>query len=238
MCRSLGGIYDEEGQYGEDQRRGCLAIMKFFLPSIQFLFHIGYFGPLVMGILDSSFLVLPFGNDLVVVGLVARHHSGAPWYVLTAAVGSTIGVLILSLVARKLGEEGITRVAGEQKYKKIRDKIGNRAGAAVGLAGILPPPFPFTVVIAAVAALDYPIWRILVINFCSRAVRFTILAILAIEFGRQVLRIAHSAPFEGTMSVFIGLCVVASAFSIWQWWHKARRGKTTTSVPKPQSSAV
>lgn len=212
--------------------------MKFLLPYIRFIFQIGYFGPLVMGILDSSFLVLPFGNDLVVVGLVARHHSGAPWYILMAACGSTIGVLILSLVARKLGEEGITKVAGEQKYKKIHDRIGNRAAAAVGLAGLLPPPFPFTVVIAAVAAVDYPIWRILVVNFCSRAVRFAILAILAIEFGHEVLQIAHSSAFEWGMIVFIALCVVASAFSVWEWWHKTRGGKKQSGDKKPRSSAA
>lgn len=41
--------------------------MKFFHPLLQFLLHIGYFGPLLMGVLDSSFLFLPFGNDLLVV---------------------------------------------------------------------------------------------------------------------------------------------------------------------------
>lgn len=212
--------------------------MKFLLPFIQFVFHIGYFGPLVMGILDSSFLVLPFGNDLVVVGLVAHHHGGAPWYILMAALGSTLGVLVLSLVARKLGEEGITKVAGEQRYKKIHDKIGNRAAAAVALAGLLPPPFPFTVVIAAVAAVDYPIWRILIVNFCSRAVRFAILTILAIEFGHQVLSIAHSSAFEWAMIVFIALCVIASVFSVWQWWHKTRGRKSTPQKSKAPSNAA
>ncbi len=207
-------------------------------PYIRFIFQIGYFGPLVMGVLDSSFLVLPFGNDLVVVGLVAGHHSGAPWYILMAALGSTIGVLMVSLVARKLGEEGITKVAGEQKYRKIRERIGNRAGAAVGLAGLLPPPFPFTVVIAAVAAVDYPIWRILAVNFCARAVRFAILAILAIQFGHAVLNIAHSSAFEWGMTVFIGLCVVASAFSVWQWWYQASGRKNNSNKPQPQSSAA
>lgn len=215
----------------------CLSgLMKILLPYARFLFHIGVFGPLVMGILDSSFLVLPFGNDLVVVGLVAQHHDRAPGYILMAALGSTIGVLIVSLVARKLGEEGITKVAGEQKYKRIRGKIGNRAGAAVGLAGLLPPPFPFTVVIAAVAAVDYPVWRILAVNFCSRALRFTILALLAIQFGRQVLNIAHTSAFEWTMVVLIGLCVIASAFSVWQWWHKAHSRTNSNEKPKPQAS--
>ena len=77
--------------------------MKFFLPLLHFLFHIGYFGPLLMGILDSSFLMLPFGNDLLVVGLVARNHHGVILYVLAAACGSTLGALALGLVSRKLG---------------------------------------------------------------------------------------------------------------------------------------
>ena len=72
-----------------------------------------------MGILDSSFLVLPFGNDLVVVGLVAQHPDGAPWYVLSAACGSTIGAAILAMVSHKLGEEGLRKFAGEKRYQKL-----------------------------------------------------------------------------------------------------------------------
>jgi membrane protein YqaA with SNARE-associated domain len=192
---------------------------------LHFIFRIGYFGPLVMGILDSSFLVLPFGNDMVVVGMVARHRHGVPWYVISAAVGSTLGALILALVARKLGEEGIRKVAGDRQYQRISKGIGRRAGAAVALAGLAPPPFPFTTVIAAVAAIDYPIWRILVINFFARGVRFAILAVLALRFGPTVLRIAKSDTFEWSMFAFIMLCFVATGFSIWEWWRKSRRRK-------------
>src|SRR6185312_7785957 len=168
----------------------------FFSPLLHFLFHIGYFGPFVMGVLDSSFLILPFGNDLVVIGMVARHHQGFPLYILSAALGSTIGALLLALVARKLGEEGIRKVAGDKQYEKLHSRIGERAGPAVALAGLAPPPFPFTTVIAAAAAIDYPLWKILVVNFFSRSIRFTILSVLAIKFGSAVLSIAKSAPFE------------------------------------------
>jgi membrane protein YqaA with SNARE-associated domain len=197
----------------------------FVLQFLHFIFRIGYFGPLVMGILDSSFLVLPFGNDMVVVGMVAQHRHGVPWYVISAAVGSTLGALILALVARKLGEEGIRKVAGDRQYQRISKSIGNRAGAAVAVAGLAPPPFPFTTVIAAVAAIDYPIWRILVINFLARGMRFAILAVLALRFGSTVLRIARSEPFEWSMFGFILFCFVATGFSIWHWWRKSRRRK-------------
>jgi membrane protein YqaA with SNARE-associated domain len=196
--------------------------MKFLTPFLHFIFGLGYFAPFVMGIFDSSFLVLPFGNDLLIVGLVAHHHSGAPWYVLSAAVGSTLGVWILSIIARKLGEKGVRKIAGEKRYKKLKDRIGNRAGMTIVLGGIAPPPFPFTVVVSAVAAVDYPIWRILAFTFIARAARFTVLAILACEFGKAVTRIARSAPFQWAMIVFIALCAVASGLSIWGWLNKTR----------------
>ena len=194
--------------------------MKFFAPLLHFLFHIGYFGPFVMGILDSSFLVLPFGNDLMVVGMVARNHAGLPWYVLSAACGSTIGACLLALVSKKLGEEGIRKMAGDKSYEKMEKRIGKRSGVAVGVASLAPPPFPFTTAIAAVSALGYPIWKTLAINFFARALRFVILGYLAIKFGRQILSIAKSPVFVWCMVVFVVLCLVASGISAVHWMRK------------------
>lgn len=194
--------------------------MKFFLPLLHFLFHINYFGPLLMGVLDSSFLMLPFGNDLLVVGLVAHNHRGIPWYVLSAACGSTLGALALALVSRKIGEEGISKLAGKKKYDRLKNHIGSHAGPVILLGGLAPPPFPFTMIIAAAAALDYPIWRLLTVNFLARATRFALLSWLAVTFGQQVLEIAKSKPFEWSMAAFISLCVVGSVFSLWRWFRR------------------
>jgi len=199
--------------------------VRFIGPLLHFIYHLGYFGPLLMGVLDSSFLILPFGNDLVVVSMVARHRHSAPWYVLMAAIGSTIGALLLALIARKLGEQGISRFAGKRKFRLLKQRVGTHAGIAVAIGGLAPPPFPFTTVIAGSAALGYPVWRILVINFIARLVRFTLLALLAIRYGRQLLRMAQSAPFEWTMAVFIALCLVASGLSIAHWVRKPRPPK-------------
>lgn len=199
--------------------------MRFFSPLLHFIFGLGYFAPLVMGVLDSSFLVLPFGNDLLVVVLVAHHHADAPWLVLFAAFGSTVGVLLLALVSQKLGEAGVSRIAGEKRYEKLKNRIGKRAGFAISVGALAPPPFPFTVVIAAVAAVDYPVWRILIFNFFARAARFAIIAVLAIEFGKAVLGIAKSWPFELAVLIFIALCAIASVFSIWRWLRKSHDAK-------------
>jgi membrane protein YqaA with SNARE-associated domain len=196
--------------------------VKFFHPLMVFLIHLGYFGPLVMGVLDSSFLVLPFGNDLLVVYMVAQKHHGAEWFVLAAAVGSTLGALLLALVARKMGEAGIKKIAGEKRYGQLCKRIGNRTWLAVALGGLAPPPFPYTLVIAVSSAVNSPLWEILLSNFVARAARFALLAWLAIKFGHGVIKVMQSAPFRWTMVGFIAICVIASVYSIWRWVRHAR----------------
>jgi membrane protein YqaA with SNARE-associated domain len=178
-----------------------------------------------MGALDSSFLFLPFGNDLLVVTLVARNHHGLPWYVLGAAIGSTLGVSLLALVAGKLGEEGIKKMAGLKRFDRLNKMIAKHGAKAIVLACIAPPPFPFTMVIAAAAALKYSRLRIAVINFFARGARFVILGMLAIRYGKSILKMADSPIFRWSMIVFIVLCLAGSAFSIYGWIKNVRPNK-------------
>lgn len=200
--------------------------MKFFRPLLMFLIHLGYFGPLVMGILDSSFLVLPFGNDLLIVWLVAQKHHGAAWYVLTAAVGSTIGALALALVSRKLGKQGICKYAGEKQFDRLQKHLSHRASVAIAIGALAPPPFPYTLVIAVASALDRSLTEILITNFVARAVRFAILAWLAMRYGDAIIHIAQSTPFRWTMYVFIFICLAASGFSIWKWFRRTGKRRS------------
>jgi membrane protein YqaA with SNARE-associated domain len=56
-----------------------------------------------MGVLDSSFLIMPLGNDLLVVALTARRHILLPYYAGMATAGSVIGCLIMDVIARRGG---------------------------------------------------------------------------------------------------------------------------------------
>ncbi len=192
---------------------------------IRFLFHLGYFGPFVMGILDSSFLFLPFGNDLLVVGLTASHHSGYVWYVLSAAAGSTTGVFLVNWAAGKLGEAGIKRFAGEKKYEYLERKTEKRGAIALALACLAPPPFPFTVVIAVTSALGYPRSKMLAVAATARAARFLILGYLAIQYGTLILRIAKTPQFQWAVVVFAALCAIGSIFSIVKWFRSRTGGR-------------
>ncbi len=175
-----------------------------------------------MGVMDSSFLFLPFGNDLLVVGLVARNHSGFPFYVLSAVCGSTLGVFLLDLVARKGGEEGVQKIAGKKRFEYLKRKIGEKGGRALVVGCLAPPPFPFTMVVATTSALGYPRKRLLWTVALARGARFILLGFLAIKFGRAILRMANTPAFKWAMAGFILMCLIGSVFSILKW---VRRGQ-------------
>jgi membrane protein YqaA with SNARE-associated domain len=199
------------------------TVHAFFNHFIGWLFHLGALGLVILGVLDSSFLFLPLGNDLLLVGLTVQHHDQLPYYVSMAAVGSTAGCLLLDLVARKGGEEGLKKMMKPQRLEYLKKRIGDRAAVALAVACLAPPPFPFTAVVAAASALNYPRPKLLSVIVAGRGLRFTIVGFLAIWFGRRILAIAKSSAFEWSMIVFIAICAVGSAISIRKWLARSKR---------------
>ena len=53
------------------------------------------------GAFDSSPLVVPMGNDLLVLALSARYHDRVLYYVVMATVGSLIGCFATDWISRK-----------------------------------------------------------------------------------------------------------------------------------------
>jgi hypothetical protein len=74
--------------------------MHFFRLVLRSLWHLGYLAPFAMGVLDSSFLFLPFGNDLMIIALVSQHHGEMPLYVFSAACVSA-GISPWSLIGSR-----------------------------------------------------------------------------------------------------------------------------------------
>lgn len=190
---------------------------------LAWLLQLGFFGPVILGIADSSFLFFPSGNDLLVVILTVRNHAHVALYVVTAATGSTLGVFLLDLVCRKGGEEGLKRMMKPRRLGYFKRHITNQAAIAIGLACLAPPPFPFTLVIASASAFGYSRRRLLGLVFVTRALRFSIVGLLAIRFGSDILRIAKAPETTWIMLAFIVLCLFGSAFQVTQWIRRSRR---------------
>lgn len=197
----------------------------------HFFRRLGPFGLLLLGALDSSFLFLPFGNDMMLIALVSADRAGFKWilYVLMSALGSVLGVVIVDLLMRKAGEEGLKKFVKPKRIEQLRKKMEKSAGWAVFIATLLPPPFPFTPVVMAASALQCSRTTLLGAVFVGRLVRYTIEAVLAIYFGRDLIRIINSPVIEYFVYAFIAIAVVGSTLSIIKW-VSSRRGNEAVST--------
>jgi membrane protein YqaA with SNARE-associated domain len=186
------------------------------------LFHAGGLGLLALGAFDSSPLVVPFGNDLLVLALCARYHERVLYYVLMATAGSLIGCLATDWISRK-GEKGLKKVMPGKQLKFIQKLVEERAAWALVIASILPPPFPFTPFVAAAAAFRYPRSKLLSFVGVGRFVRFSIEAALAVHYGRWIIKQAESPLLEHVMIALIVISILGSALSIYRWQSNGAR---------------
>jgi membrane protein YqaA with SNARE-associated domain len=181
--------------------------------------RLGLAGLFLMSALDSSFLVLPFGNDLLLIALVSSNREGWWWiaYAVTSAIGSVVGVLVVDMIMRKAGEKGLGRFISERRVQKLKAKLENKAGITIFIATLIPPPFPFTAAVMTASALQSPRGKMLLAVFLGRLLRFTIEAILALYFGRQLIRIMNSDVVTYFVYALIGIAIVLSTLSLIKW---------------------
>jgi uncharacterized membrane protein YdjX (TVP38/TMEM64 family) len=186
----------------------------------------GGIGLLVLGILDSSYLFAPWGNDLLLVALTARYPGVARmiYYSAMSTIGSVIGCLIIDLTLRPLGAEGLERHLPKKRIEGLRAKIERSGGKALAIGSLAPPPFPFTAVVMAAAALQYPRRRMLILIGITRMLRFLVLGFLALRFGTQILSWAKNPVVQGLIIGLIVVCIVGSIVSVYGWIKRGRAG--------------
>ena len=186
---------------------------------LRFFLRLGIFGLFLMSALDSSFLVLPFGNDLLLIALVSRSRESLIWiaYVIVSAIGSVVGVFFVDLVMRKAGETGLERFVSRKRIEKLKAKLENKGGITVFVATLIPPPFPFTPVVMTASALQSPRGKLLIAVFLGRLVRFGIEAVLALYFGRQLIAFIDSDVVTYIVYALIGIAVILSTLSLLRW---------------------
>jgi len=199
-----------------------LFVLSFSGWVLRFFRRLGALGLLMLSALDSSFLVLPFGNDLLLIALVSHNRNSLIWiaYVIVSAIGSVIGVLVVDLLMRKAGEKGLERFVSPQRLEKLKAKLENKAGITVFIATLIPPPFPFTPAVMTASALQTPRGKLLSAVFFGRLLRFGAEAVLALYFGRQVIAFINSDVVSYVVYGIIGIGVVLSTLSVLKWLRR------------------
>ncbi len=189
-----------------------------------FLWKLGGPGLLLLGILDSSFLFAPLGNDILVVAMSAHSHSSVfmLYYAFMSTVGSVLGCLLVDVMLRRAGEKGLENQLPKKRLDYVKCKVKKNAAWALVVASLAPPPFPFTPFIMAAAALQYPRWRMAAVVGAARMVRFTTLGVLALLFGRRILRWVQSPTLQWMLLALTAVCVIGSIISVVGWVRRSR----------------
>jgi membrane protein YqaA with SNARE-associated domain len=191
----------------------------------QYLFQIsvrlGGFGLLAMGVLDSSFLFMPLGNDLLVVAMTARQRELMLYFAAMATAGSVLGCLLIDVVSRKGGEKGLERFLPARRIESVKRRVSEHAGWALAFASLMPPPFPFTPFVAGAAALQYPRKNLLAIVAATRFFRFGLEGFLALHFGTGILRLAAVPAVQYSVLALVVISIGGSIFSVYRWIQRS-----------------
>lgn len=191
---------------------------------VSFFRRLGAPGLFFLGALDSSFLVLPFGNDFLLIALVSSSH-GPIWivYVLVSALGSLLGVFVVDLIMRKAGEKGLEKFVKPKRVKQLKKKLDKNVGWVVFTSTLLPPPFPFTPVIMSASALQASRTKLFGGVFVGRLLRFTIEAVLALYFGKHILKFLNSPVLDYVVYSLVGIALIGSILSVMKWLRSNKR---------------
>jgi membrane protein YqaA with SNARE-associated domain len=189
---------------------------------VRYFLAMGAWGLLGMGVLDSSILFLPFGNDLLVVALTARQPERWWLYALGATAGSLMGCTITDFLSRKLGEAGLEKLVHPKRLEAVQNRLKKHSFWVLGASALMPPPFPFTVFLIAASAVQISRWRVLMPIGIARLVRFVVLSLLAMRFGSYILRISRRDEFQYFIIALAVVSIVGSVLSVMKWVRSAR----------------
>ncbi len=184
---------------------------------------LGSWGVFAFAGVDAALLGMPL--DPIVAGYVFSDQRHFWLYVVMAAAGSAVGSIIIYLIGRAGGEVLLHRRMSKEKYERIRRSFDRHEFLALMLPAMLPPPFPFKLVVLSAAAFEMNFVHFLLAIFAGRLVRFGILAILTIRFGPQVVTLL-GVLFRDYLWLVLAL-VAAAALA----WYLRRRSRQLQDAP-------
>ncbi len=189
----------------------------------EYLITFGAFGLFAVALLDSTFVPLPSSADALMLLLSTAHPRWMVLYAFMATAGSALGCWILYLVSRRAGARALRRFS-EAKQKRVKDLIDRYDMAAVLVATLLPPPFPFKLFVVTAGVFRFSLVRFMIAIVVGRAFRFLLEGFFAVRYGAEAKEIlARYYPWIG-----VGLAVVVLIWVSSMSFRKHRSARSLT----------
>ncbi len=186
------------------------------------LLPFGPWGVLLIALIDASFFGVPI--DPIVAVFVHTDARRSLLYVVMGAAGSAIGSLVPYLIGYKGGEAFVVKKVGRARFDRVHGLSEKYGDLALIIPGMMPPGFPFKLFIFSAGVAEMNWVHFLLAVFTGRVLRFSILAILTIAFGPQVIQLMGDIVRQhGTLalSILVGLVVIGAI-----WYVLLRKNKS------------
>ncbi len=178
----------------------------------QSLLVLGIPGLFLIAFLDSAAIPLAGGPDAVVV-LLAWHRAWLSWLIaLIAAIGSTLGCLVLYRIGRAGGEVTLARLS-EARRAAIQRKLDTHGIWTVLVAVLMPPPFPTKPLILAAGVFNLRPGPFITGVFAGRLLRYGLGAYLGAHFGDQAATVVKEHTPIVLAVIFLDIVLVLAV----QW---------------------
>ena len=197
----------------------------------RWLTHLGPLGLFAVAVLDSCVIPLPLpgSTDLLLLWLVS-HHGDPVLLVASATTGSILGGYTNWTSGRRGGAAALRRYGQSVIFRRVSNWVERHSLLAVFVPALLPPPVPTSMFLIAAAALGLSRQRFLLAYSAARILRYSLVAWLAVTYGRRVVRLwsgtldKWSAPLLWAFLVFLlcGFC-----YAIYQF----RKGPNSAALP-------
>jgi membrane protein YqaA with SNARE-associated domain len=142
--------------------------------------RVGGPGLIVLGIVDNSAIPVPGSVDAMTIILAAGEKTWWAYYALMATLGAVLGGYITYRLARQEGKAILERRLSRRRAQKAYNTFEKWGFFAVMIPALLPPPLPTFPFLLAAGALQYSRSKFVAALALGRAIRYTLLAFLAV----------------------------------------------------------
>ena len=174
---------------------------------------LGPWAVFVIAFADAALMGLPM--DPLVAGFVYKYPQRFWIFPLLASSGSALGCIILYGVGLKGGQMFLAKRVSKERFASLHNSFEHHPMWALLLPSMLPPPTPFKLFVLAAGAFRMPLGEFLLAIFAGRMVRFSLLAILTVLFGEEIVHTMgqlfrdHPGPTWGAIALIFLIAMLA-----------------------------
>lgn len=173
------------------------------------LFALGLPGLFLIAVIDSAGVPIPGGVDILLMLLAWQRPALVLVVAATAAIGSTLGCLVLYRLGRSGGDVALRRLSPARR-QWVTAKVRENDVLAMLVAVLAPAPFPTKPFILMAGLVGMPWRRFVTAVFGGRILRFTAEAYLAVRLGDRAAETirAHYPTVLVALVVLVGLAIL------------------------------